>query len=177
MRRSGLVRRTRNGSVGCRMKGRHYLHLSSADLTTTTTSRQPQYAARREEGTKRRGHQFEVYRAHPCHSTYFWHRGLGYKREHELWGAAVKKEARRLAGLCLYFCVALGGRHCGTPGRHVPALFCWSWRLLAAVVDDAGDLAAEVVAADDLVDEAFFLEELGGLEAFGGVRRGGWCWR
>ena len=39
--------------------------------------------------------------------------------------------------------------------------------LFAAVVDDASDRAAEILAGDDLVDEAFFLEELGGLEAFG----------
>ena len=40
-------------------------------------------------------------------------------------------------------------------------------QLLAAVVDDAGDLGFEVAAGDDAVDEAVFEEELGGLEAFG----------
>ena len=39
--------------------------------------------------------------------------------------------------------------------------------LLHAEVDQPGDFAAEVLAVDDEVDEAVFLEELGALEAFG----------
>jgi hypothetical protein len=39
--------------------------------------------------------------------------------------------------------------------------------LLLAVVDDAGDFAAEVLAGDDHVDEAVLEHELGGLEAVG----------
>ncbi len=39
--------------------------------------------------------------------------------------------------------------------------------LFAAVVDDTGDFAAEVLAGDDLIDEAFFAEELSRLETFG----------
>jgi hypothetical protein len=37
--------------------------------------------------------------------------------------------------------------------------------LLSAVVDDAGDFAAEVFAVDDHVDEAVFEHEPGGLKA------------
>src|SRR4051794_16314221 len=39
--------------------------------------------------------------------------------------------------------------------------------LLPAEVDQPGDLAAEVFAVHDEIDEAVFLEELAALEAFG----------
>src|SRR5205809_7387111 len=42
-----------------------------------------------------------------------------------------------------------------------------SRRLLAAEVHQSRDLAAEVFAVDDEVDEAVLLEELAALEAFG----------
>jgi hypothetical protein len=42
-----------------------------------------------------------------------------------------------------------------------------SCRLLPAIVDDAGDLAAEVLAVDDHVHEAVLQHEFGGLEAVG----------
>ncbi len=45
--------------------------------------------------------------------------------------------------------------------------FATSGRSFLAVVDDSGELAAEVSAVDDHVDEAVLEHELGGLEAVG----------